>query len=62
MHHKFDTEYVVTGRSMLMLELVLDREYAQARGLANPGGPSTSQDRLRELEDAAAAAIVAGGA
>ena len=59
-HHQFGSEYIVTGRSMLMLELVLDREYAHARGLASPGAPSTSQDRLRELEDAAAASVGKG--
>ena len=59
-HHQFDSEYVVTGRSLLMLELVLDREYAQARGQASPGAPSTSQDRLKELEEAALAAVVKG--
>ncbi len=27
----FDTDYVVTGRSMLMFELVLDKAYTEAR-------------------------------
>ncbi len=27
----FESEYIVTGRSLLMMELVLDKEYAQAR-------------------------------
>ncbi len=58
--HEFGSEYVVTGRSLLMLELVLDREYAQARASANPGAPSTAEARLKELEDAATAAIVVG--
>ena len=33
----FDAEYIVTGRSLLLLELVIDKEYAEARAVApNP--------------------------
>ncbi len=33
---EFGSEYIVTGRSLLMFELVLDKEYAEARAAA-PG-------------------------
>ncbi len=33
---EFGTDYVVTGRSLLLFELVLDKEYAEARSAAPP--------------------------
>jgi isoamylase len=47
---EFETEYVVTGRSLLMFELVLDKEYAEARGVAPAPRPAVDIEATGVVE------------
>jgi glycogen operon protein len=38
-HFEFDAEYIATGRSLLLFELVLDRAYTEARGIQTYSHP-----------------------
>jgi len=38
-HFDFDAEYIATGRSLLLFELVLDRAYTEARGIQTYSHP-----------------------
>ena len=40
-YFEFETDYIVTGRSLLMFELVLDKEYAEVRVTSPKPRPTT---------------------
>ena len=40
---EFEAEYLVTGRSLLLFELVLDQAYSEARGVPYVVDPPTPQ-------------------
>ena len=40
---EFEAEYLVTGRSLLLFELVLDQAYSEARGVPYVIDPPTAE-------------------
>ena len=51
--HEFGTQYIVTGRSLLLFELLLDKAYTEARGIQSYSHPlaAPEEDTLPEEID-----------